>query len=212
MTKVYIVRHGETEWNVAGKMQGCKDSNLTPLGVEQAKWLGERLRDKHIDRIYSSPLYRARHTAELIKGERDIEILDEHDLRELELGEWEGLRKCDVEKMDKHNMLNFWENTEDFNPPNGAESFYELVDRAYNVIMKLVRENKDKTILIVSHTITIKSFMAELQGHGVKGVWNPPFLKQTSLTEIDFNDEEFNIIMNADTSHYKEEVVLGKGV
>lgn len=212
MTKVYIVRHGETEWNVAGRMQGCKDSKLTNLGIQQAKWLSGKLKDENIDIIYSSPLNRARNTAELIRGNREIEIFNEYDLRELELGEWEGLSKTDVEKIDKLNIENFWNNTEEYNPPRGGETFQELINRSYRCIMKLVNENRGRTILLVSHTITIKSFMAALQGFGVKGIWNPPFLKQTALTEIDFIDEKFHILKNADTSHYEIEIALSKGI
>ena len=73
-TTVYVTRHGETEWNVEKRMQGRKNSALTENGMLQAKQLGDRMKDLPIDAIYSSPSERTLHTAELIKGERDVPI------------------------------------------------------------------------------------------------------------------------------------------
>ncbi|MEE1541372.1 MAG: histidine phosphatase family protein, partial [Paludibacteraceae bacterium] len=98
MTKIYLCRHGETEWNVVKRMQGQNNSNLTELGVSQAKALGKRLEDIDIDIIYSSSCQRALDTAMHARGNRDLQIIAEDDLREINLGNWEGLLFSEAEE------------------------------------------------------------------------------------------------------------------
>ncbi|WP_412973888.1 histidine phosphatase family protein [Paenibacillus sp. OAS669] len=89
-TTLYLTRHGETEWNVEGKLQGHKDSPLTNLGKRQAKWLGASLKEIEFDAIYSSPSPRTYQTAEIIREERKIELSSCDSLKEIGLGSWEG--------------------------------------------------------------------------------------------------------------------------
>ena len=90
MTRLYITRHGQTEWNVEGRFQGRADSKLTPLGESQALWLGERLKDERIDVIISSSSGRTITTSEKIRGERGIRIIPNDNLREIYLGRWKA--------------------------------------------------------------------------------------------------------------------------
>ncbi|QIB27248.1 histidine phosphatase family protein [Caloranaerobacter azorensis] len=89
--KIYITRHGETEWNKLGKMQGWKDSNLTIKGIEDAKKLGKSLAHIEFDKIYCSPLRRAIDTANYIKGDKNTEIIITESLKEMGFGSWEGM-------------------------------------------------------------------------------------------------------------------------
>ena len=90
-TKIYLVRHGQTVWNVKKRMQGHQDSPLTKLGILQANWAKEALDDIKIDIIYSSPSNRAYKTAEIIKGNRKIPLVAKNNLREINLGDWEAM-------------------------------------------------------------------------------------------------------------------------
>src|SRR5690554_4521335 len=89
--KIYLTRHGQTEWNVIGKLQGWGNSNLTEKGIENAKRLSQRLKEVNFDYVYSSPQQRALDTAKLIRGDRNIEINVLDDLREIGFGSWEGM-------------------------------------------------------------------------------------------------------------------------
>ncbi len=100
---IYLVRHGQTEFNAAGRMQGRRDSALTPLGIDQARRLG-RLLGPLIppgSRIIASPLGRALHTAELIREEARFPggVIRDERLAEIGLGEWEGMLKAEVRAM-----------------------------------------------------------------------------------------------------------------
>lgn len=100
---IYLVRHGQTEFNATGRIQGAKDSPLTALGVEQARRIGEKLREvvPAEARIIASPLGRTQHTARLIKEESGLGAPIETDARlaEISLGDWDGMLKDDIRAM-----------------------------------------------------------------------------------------------------------------
>ena len=88
--KLYIIRHGETSWNVQRRLQGASDTDLNENGITLAKRTGEALKEIPFDLCFTSPLKRAKMTAELILAGRDISIYDDERLREISFGEWEG--------------------------------------------------------------------------------------------------------------------------
>ncbi|NKF08479.1 histidine phosphatase family protein [Clostridium gasigenes] len=202
MTKLYITRHGETEWNTKGIMQGFGNSPLTELGREQGKWLRDRMNDLHIDVIYSSPSGRAYETAEIIKGDRDIELLADDGLREINMGQWEGLCQDEIKELSEENHFNFWNLPSKYISVAG-ENYYESRERSYNTITKILEKEKGKTILIVTHTVTLKGFLNMLQNQEIDSIVKPPFIKQTSLTEIDFNEEGYKILNLACMEHHE---------
>ena len=203
MTTLYITRHGETEWNTEGRMQGWNDSPLTELGVNQAYWLHERLKDMEFNAIYSSPAGRAYKTAEILKGERNIEIIAHNALRELNLAEWEGLDQKEIKEKDEEQFYNYWKAPHLYKPLSG-EDFLELQHRITSGIEEIVRDHRDETVLIVTHTMTLKALMAGLNNKPISTMWDPPYINQTSLTIIEVDDDKISIEMYADDSHHKE--------
>ena len=203
MTKLYITRHGETEWNTKGMMQGWGNSPLTELGREQGKWLRDRIKDLHIDVIYSSPSGRAYETAKIIKGNRDIELLTDEGLKEINMGNWQGLSQEEIKALGEENYFNYWNFPSKYIPTGGGESYYELRDRSYEAITKILEKEKGKTILIVTHTVALKGFLNKLQNKHIDEIVQPPFIKQTSLTEIDFNEDGYEIINLACMDHHE---------
>ncbi|MGL4452116.1 MAG: histidine phosphatase family protein [Sarcina sp.] len=202
-TKLYLTRHGETIWNTEGRFQGWANSDLTDLGVKQAKWLERRIRDLQIDIIYSSPTGRAYQTAEILRANRDLEIITDDGLREINVGVWEGKNQDEIKSLCKDNHYNFWNEPSKYIPTEGGESYKEMLDRSFNAISEIVKKNEGKRILVVTHTITIKSFICMLEKRGIDTLWHEPFVKQTSLTEIDFDSDEYEILLNADMSHHE---------
>jgi broad specificity phosphatase PhoE len=203
MTTLYITRHGETEWNTEGRMQGWNDSPLTNLGINQAHWLCDRIKDIDFNAIYSSPAGRAYKTAEILKGKKDIDIIAHDALREINLSQWEGLDQKDIKEKDEKQFHNFWKAPHLYKPLSG-EDFFELQHRVTAGIREIVKNHKDETILIVTHTMTLKALMAGLQSKPISTIWDPPFIKQTSLTIIEMHEDKVSIKMHADDSHHKE--------
>lgn len=196
--KLYIVRHGETEWNTAKKLQGWKNSDLTKKGIRGAKLLRKRLEDINFDFIYSSPQTRALETAEYIKKEDEkLIILDE--IKEMGFGEWEGLEKEKLEIQYREEYYNFW-NKPHLYKTSGGESFEELYKRIEIGLNKIIK-NGGENVLLVSHGVVIKSIQSMVKGHSLEELWKPPFLENTSLTVLELEDNKLNMILDADTSH-----------
>ena len=203
MTRLFLTRHGETKWNEEGRMQGWGDSPLTELGIKQGEWLRDRMAETKIDVIYSSPSGRAYKTAEIIRGDRDIEIIKDEGLKEIGVGNWEGLNQEEIQGIDTINYFNFWNLPSKYVPKDKGETFRDVMERSCQTISNILRKEKGKNILIVTHTVTLKAYLCILQNREVDTLWEPPFIKQTSLTEIEFEEESFNIPIMACMRHHK---------
>ena len=155
--KLLLTRHGQTDWNVAGKVQGITDIELNETGKKQAEATGEKLLDYNIDIIISSPLKRAKKTAEIIRGNRNIPILLDEGLMERGFGEFEGKTR---EEFDFDEIWNYKLNKQYEN----AESIGELFERVQKFLNKVQEEYKDKTVLLVTHGGVIVSIRATLEG------------------------------------------------
>ena len=128
MIRVWLVRHGETQWNVEHRFQGISDIELNRRGREQAKELGERLGDHHFEAVWSSDLVRAVETAAIIFGGSTVDTR----LRELDFGDIDGLTWSDLSDDVRKSLLEF----NDFNAPNG-ESVAMMRDRLIDFLDEL---------------------------------------------------------------------------
>ena len=139
--KIYVTRHGQTDWNVQGKTQGRTDIELNEVGIKQAKQTKEELKKVDIDLIICSPLKRAKQTAEIINEGRNIQIIFDNQIIERNFGEFEGKKI----KFDE-----FW----DYNAHpryQRAETIQEIISRISNFLDKIKKEYKDKNVLLVTH-------------------------------------------------------------
>lgn len=200
MLKLYIVRHGQTQWNIEKRMQGWKDSDLTSNGIEAAIALGKRLKDVEFKCIYSSTSYRTIHTAELIRGDRDINIIPDENLREIGLGDWEGKAQEELIKIDGQRFKAFWETPHLYQRESG-ENFFQVRNRAQAVLQKILEENTDGNILIVSHGVFIKTILSIFKSLPIEQLWNQPFIHGTGLSIVEVCDESAKIILEGDISH-----------
>jgi len=128
MLRLYITRHGETEWNRQKRMQGWKDSDLTDIGIVNAISLGERLADVNFNHFYVSSSIRTQQTAQYILGDRSIPITLDEDLREIHMGSWEGETQANLQQAYPEQFHDFWNNPHLFIPV-GGETFYDFRDR-----------------------------------------------------------------------------------
>lgn len=158
-TKIFLVRHGETEWNKQNRLQGNKDSPLTPNGMKQASEVKKSLEQFAIDHAYVSPLKRARDTMEIILEGRELEVSIRDNLREINLGPWEGITRQETALSHPDEYIDFWERPDFFNLP-GADTFQEFQNRIVEELNFIFTEGKNKNILVVSHWIAIKVALA----------------------------------------------------
>ncbi len=203
MLKLYITRHGETEWNIQKRMQGWKNSNLTERGVANAKALGESLKEIEFNRVYCSPLDRTRHTTELILNGRNIEVVYEENLREIHLGEVEGLNQQEANEVYSDFSIHFWEKPHLYRARSG-EDFYQVRERVIKTLHKIIAENPSGNVLIVTHGVILKTIHSYFKNLPMDRLWDPPFIYDTSLTIVEIENGMNNIVVEGDISHIRE--------
>lgn len=181
--KLYIVRHGETDWNKEGKMQGLTDVPLNDNGIKQANMTKDKLIGIKFDICISSPLKRASKTAEIIVRKR-CAIINDDLLVERCLGDYEG--KSPTEK--KINHLEFWDYKVNCNKDN-VEPLSVLLARAKKFIDKLKNEYKKyNNILIVSHGSLIKALYYNLKGYDENTNFLDFFLNNCDILEYEIKE------------------------
>lgn len=202
--KIFITRHGETQWNIEKRMQGWNDSPLTKKGIEDSKKLGERLSNVNFQCIYSSSSKRAFESSKYIIGNRNTEIILLDDLREIKHGNWQGLKHSKIEELYKEEYFNFWNNPDLYENDTG-EDFFQLFKRVESVMKMITRKHKEGNILVVSHGVVLKAIYTIVKKRSLKDLWQPPHIKNTSLTIVEVKEGRKKIILEADCSHLKEE-------
>lgn len=142
--EILLTRHGQTDWNVEGKVQGRADIELNEKGLEQAIQTSKILAEEEIDLIICSPLKRTKQTADIINIDRNIPIIYDDSIIERDFGEFEGLNKknFDFEGYWSYNQNNKYER---------AENIKDFFDRVYSFLDKIKKEYNDMKILIVAH-------------------------------------------------------------
>ena len=141
--KLYVARHGQTLWNLSGRVNGITDTVLTENGIMQAEQLAEKMKEKNIDIIVSSPLKRALDTAEIISKKCQTEVITDSRLTEQNYGIFEGMSSKNPE---------FLENKKCFaHKYPGGESMMQVAARTYALIEEMKDAYKDKTVLFVCH-------------------------------------------------------------
>ncbi|GCL68560.1 alpha-ribazole phosphatase [Veillonella tobetsuensis] len=204
MKTLYIVRHGETEWNKIGRYQGITNVPLNENGIAQAKACGNALKDIHFDRILSSDLSRALVTAETIRGNRQLEIKTDERLREINFGDWEKLLFTEIEERWPGLINQMYRRPDIVKVPNG-ESFQEVQDRAWSAVSDFLNENnEDETILITCHGGTIRTILCKLLDISISHCWN--FSQgNTAINRVFYNgmgESDHNILnLLNDTAH-----------
>ncbi|POP34036.1 histidine phosphatase family protein [Lactonifactor longoviformis] len=167
--KLYIVRHGETPWNVKFKLQGTSDIPLNEKGILAAEKTGEALQEVPFDICYTSPLQRAKETAGLILRGRDIPIIEDERIQEITFGVWEG-RCCRPDAMEiPGEMLdNFFHHTERYQPPEGGERISDVVKRTRDFFLEMIHRSdyEEKTILIASHGCAVRALLQNVYPRG----------------------------------------------
>lgn len=189
--KIYLIRHGKTEWNKLRRMQGWKNSELAKEGVLAAENLKKRFLEEgiNLDKIYSSNQKRAVDTAEIIKGDSDIEHIELDDLKELSYGIWEGMHIEDIlEKYGEEYNTYIYESHK-YVPVNGGEPFDKIFDRSQRALEKIINSDGEN-ILVVTHGVTIKVIIAIIEEIGLEDFSTIPIYKGTSLNIIEVDENK----------------------
>jgi broad specificity phosphatase PhoE len=148
--RLLLVRHGETVWNSERRVQGgAKDTELSETGKWQIAQLARVLKDEQLDFILSSPLQRAARTAECINANHGSTILTDERLREVNVGEFDGLSTLEMSKTFTELLLEWWKGGRERLP--GGESFIELQERCWAAVGPYIESQEHENLVVVSH-------------------------------------------------------------
>ncbi len=158
--ELILIRHGSTLWNEERRIQGLSDIDLSDTGLDQARHLALSLKDHPISSIYSSPLKRARKTAEIINEYHQVPLYLEQDLTEMNHGDLEGISVQELITRRKDFLRKWLTDPASVSMPHG-ESFLELQTRAWKVIEGIL--TKGENVIVVAHNFTIASILCRIQ-------------------------------------------------
>ena len=207
MGTLLLVRHGETEWNAEGRIQGHTDIGLSEKGAEQARSLEARLAGLTIDAAYSSDLKRTSETAKLALGERDIPLNKTPMLREYNKGAFEGMTLAEIKVQFPEEYPRYLEKDLDY-APDGGETARDVSARMAGIIGRIKFDHLNETVLVVSHGGVLRAAMVSLLGMPLEGNWSFVF-GNCGLTTVDTFADNAVLRHFNDTSHLNGTVHSG---
>ena len=163
MTELWLVRHGQTDWNTEFRIQGSIDKSLNAIGIEQAHAIAKKLKDTHFDAIYSSPAKRAYQTASAIAQQLGLTIRTDKRLKEISLGLWEGLTWQQVQDRYPEMFAKRKSDPVHF-APEGAETYGDLARRMVQAANEIALSHPGERVLVVSHGMSLATLLSKARG------------------------------------------------
>lgn len=154
MTRLILIRHGETDWNVEGRYQGQADPPLNARGLEQAYQLANKLVGQKMDLLYTSPLKRAAQTAEILAAALDVPLFIEPRLREIHQGDWQTRLRSEIASLYPETFQRWETEPWEVHPP-GGEHLTQVQERVNAALDELAARHPGQTVGIVTHRVPI---------------------------------------------------------
>jgi len=183
VSRLLLARHGQSVSNAVRRFQGMQDVALSALGERQAEALGQAIRLRRIAAVYTSPLERARRTAEIAAGGLDVPLVSVDDLRELSLGEWEGRTVEEIRAL-PGDPYERWVRDPVACLPPGAEPLPAVQARVVSVMIGIAAAHPNgEQVLVVCHGGVISAYLAHCLGLPLSSIWRLT-LSNGSITEV----------------------------
>ncbi|MGB2814698.1 MAG: histidine phosphatase family protein [Dehalococcoidales bacterium] len=200
MAEIILARHSETEWNVAEVFRGQIDIDLSETGVKQAKLLAEYLSTSAIEAVYSSPLKRARETAEIIARPHKLKVNADPDLIDFDFGQWQGLSHEEVKEKYEDLYTKWVTHPEQVSMP-GGESLEDVARRVIRFRNRIIAGHHG-IILIVGHRVVNKIMLCTMLGLDNSHFWKTR-QDTCGISILTYQDEQFILTRHNDTSFLK---------
>lgn len=201
MTRLYLIRHAETLGNLSGEFQGSTDCELSERGVDQLEKLSERARALDFEKLYVSPLTRAQRTAQAVNRHHGAPCETLAEISEINCGAWERQAWTELAERYPDEMRLWREAPHDFRSPQG-ESMREVYDRMTGALAQVVRAHQGKSVAVVSHGCAIRNALCWLHGLPFERLCEMPWVHNTSITCVDFDDEmQPHVVFEDDYAH-----------
>lgn len=173
---IYLIRHGETDLNKEHRLQGHSDIELNDYGRELARITGQALSTVNFDYVFTSPLIRAKETAQILVDNQEVKapIIEDERIKEICFGEFEGLSYSkDGFTIPDKTFMNFFDKPEEYNIPEKGEGFEDVIERTGSFLKELTENKKyeNKTILVSTHGCALKAILANINNISIKNFW-----------------------------------------
>lgn len=161
MPTILLARHGETDWNAENRFQGHADPPLNERGRAQARELAGKLRDERVDAVFTSPLRRARETAEIVAETLGLPVIEDEGLREVDVGEWQGLTRAEIEERYPDAFARWvahgpgWER---------GETYEAMGERVLDALARIADGRAGERLLVVTHGGPVRAALARANG------------------------------------------------
>ena len=201
-TRILMVRHGESLGN-AQKLFCCRmDVPLTEKGLLQAKVTAGYLTDCPIDMVYASPLERAYRTGEEIAQDHGLPVQKDEGLMEIWGGEWEGKTFPEIMELYPEDRQ-VWNENIGLCRCTGGESVAEVQERVYAAVERLAQKHPGKTLLLATHAMATRSFIAKVKGLTLSQIKDLPWPTNASVTELTYEGGVFRLVEYSHDAHLK---------
>ena len=205
--RMYIIRHGQTPWNAKKRLQGRSDIDLNENGVRLARLTVEALRDIPFDMAFTSPLIRARHTAECLLAGRHVPIIPDERLIEISFGVYEGKCFAGPEKnVPEEWFSSFFDAPENFKAAPGGESLDDVEKRTADFMRDICsrREFMDKTILVSTHGCALRGLLNSLRESSRKDYWHGGVSKNCAVSVVDCEKVGSPVLVEENHIYYED--------
>lgn len=199
MTKIFLIRHGETEWNKTGRLQGNSDTRLSPEGIRQAQLMAVHVPFTHIDAVYASDLVRAVDTAKILAAKFNLPVTTMPGLRETNFGDWEGRIISELLEESPDEFGNFFIKPDKVKPPDG-ETFLECQARVMNALDEIIADHDGQCIIVVCHGAAIRLMLCAALEIRIRKMWAISQFN-TALNVLVFENGLFSVELMNDTAH-----------
>lgn len=207
--KLYIVRHGETDWNRERKLQGHSDIPLNAYGRYLARQTAEGMKDVGIDRVYTSPLIRARETAEIILAGRRVPVIEADEIMEVGFGIYEGLSCAgEGEEAGSETFLKFFRDPSNYVPGEGGETIEALLERTGTFLRRLCNDKSlsEERILLSTHGAAMTALLNHIRGNlEPADFWKEDVPANCAVTTVEVKNG-IPVIVEENKVYYKEAV------
>lgn len=195
--RVIFIRSGETNWNRLDRWQGWLASPLNAHGRLQVEALASFLRNIGIGALYSSDLKRAVQTAEIISEKTGVQPVYDADLRERNIGSWQGLMLEEVREWYPEEYQHYTENPDEYQIP-GGETLRDTQKRMKRAFDRITAAEGAETVGVVTHTVSMRTLLEDLvDGFQSRGMRLP----NSSVTTIRYTDDAWSIVAFNDVEH-----------
>ena len=193
MTRVLLIRHGESAANGKGFFAGHLDVPLSDRGEKQAELTGAFIAENYsVEAVYSSDLSRAYRTAKPLANRIGKTAVKREDLREIYAGDWQGLCFDELQERYAESYGVWLSNIGNAKTPNG-ETVAGLYERIWNAVCEIAEKHAGQTVAIFTHATPVRTIVSRLQGKGVEGMKTVPWTSNASVTSIVFDGKTWGL-------------------